>query len=65
MFKKIKYFFTGSYAEFKKVIWPSRQEVISHTLIVVIAVFVSMAIVAALDLGLYTLVQMIIDRKGV
>lgn len=65
MITKIKNFFTGSYAEFKKVIWPSRQEVITHTVIVVLAVFISMGIIAALDYGLFILVQMIIERKGV
>jgi preprotein translocase subunit SecE len=63
MFGKVKNFFTGSYAEFQKVIWPSRQEVISHTLIVVISIFIGMAIIAAIDYGLFTLVQMLIEGK--
>lgn len=66
MFTKIKNFFTGSYEEFKKVVWPSRQEVISHTIIVIISIFVSMAIIAAVDYGLFTLVQkVIIGNTGV
>ena len=65
MFKTIKNFFIGSYEEFKKVIWPSRQEVISHTVVVIISIFVAMAIVAAIDYGLFSLVQMIIEKNGV
>lgn len=60
MFTKIKNFFIGSYEEFRKVIWPSREELISHTIIVVISIFVAMAIIAAVDFGLFTLVQKLI-----
>lgn len=60
MFSKIKNFFIGSYEEFRKVIWPSRQELISHTVVVIISIFVAMAIVAAVDYGLFTLVQKLI-----
>lgn len=63
MFTKIKAFFIGSYAEFKKVIWPGRKQVISHTLIVLISMFVAMAITAVIDLGFFTLLGKIIERK--
>lgn len=64
MFIKIKNFFVGSYEEFRKVIWPSRAEVISHTIIVIISIFVAMAIIAAVDYGLFTLLQKIIIGNG-
>jgi preprotein translocase subunit SecE len=54
MFGKIKNFFLGSYEELQKVSWPSRKQVINHTLIVVITILVAMAIVAALDYVLFT-----------
>lgn len=63
MFGKIKFFFIGSYAEFKKVIWPSRKQVVSHTLIVLISMFVAMAITAVIDLGFFTLLGKLIERK--
>ena len=63
MFTRIKNFFTGSYDEFKKVVWPSRQTVISHTVIVIISMVVAMAIIAALDFGLFSLVQSLIERR--
>lgn len=63
MISSIKNFFLGSYAEFRKVVWPSRKVVVSHTIIVVIATAVAMALIAAADLGLFTLVQMLIQGK--
>lgn len=62
MIGKIKNFFAGSYEEFRKVIWPSKKEVISHTLIVIISIAVSMLIIALVDLGLFTIVQMLIEK---
>jgi len=64
MITKIKNFFIGSYEEFRKVIWPSRPELISHTIIVIISIFVAMAVVAAADYGLFTLVQKLILGNG-
>ena len=63
MIQKIKTFFIGSYEELKKVVWPSRKEVISHTIIVIISTAVSMAIIAAIDFGLFNLVQLMIQGK--
>ena len=65
MITKIKNFFIGSYLEFKKVVWPSRKEVTAHTLIVVISTLIAMAIIAAIDFGLFSLVQMLIQGKWV
>lgn len=63
MITKIKIFFTGSYSEFKKVIWPSRKQVISHTLIVIISIFVAMAIIAIIDAGFFYTIESLINRK--
>ena len=63
MFQKIKLFFVGSYEEFKKVVWPSRQMVISHTVIVIISIAIAMAIIALIDYGLFNLVQLLVERK--
>jgi len=45
--KKIIRFFKESYAELKKVTWPSREEVVSSTKVVLVSV-----ILIALALGL-------------
>jgi len=63
MFGAIKNYFTTSYQEMRKVIWPNRQEVTSHTIIVTLAIIVSMAIIAALDYGLFNLVQYLIYNR--
>jgi len=58
----IKNFFTGAYDELKKVVWPSRKEVTSHTIIVIVSIAVSMAIIALIDYGLFYLIQWLIYR---
>jgi len=63
MIQRIKNFFIGSFEELKKVVWPNRREVISHTIIVIVSTAVSMAIIAAIDFGLFNLVQLLIARK--
>lgn len=63
MFTRIKIFFTGSYDEFKKVVWPSRQTVISHTVIVIVSMVVAMVLIAILDFGLFNLVQILVERR--
>lgn len=65
MISKIKKFFIGSYEEFKKVIWPSRKEVISHTVIVLLSIIVSMSLIALIDYGLFSLVQSVLVGKGI
>ena len=62
MFGKIINYFTSSYEELKKVVWPSRKEVTSHTVIVVLSIVISMGVIAALDFGLFSLLQMLIYR---
>lgn len=61
MIEKIQNFFIGSYDELRKVIWPSRKVVINHTIMVIVAVVVSMAIIAFLDFGLFSAVQRLIN----
>jgi len=62
MFGKIINYFTSSFEELKKVVWPSRKEVTSHTIIVVLSILISMGIIAALDFGLFNLLQILIYK---
>lgn len=64
MFAKIINYFSSSFEELKKVVWPSRAEVTSHTIIVVLSIVVSMAIIALLDYGLFNLVEILIYKNG-
>jgi preprotein translocase SecE subunit len=49
-------FFREIVAELRKVIWPSRQELITYTIVVVIFVVIMVSIVAGLDIGFARLV---------
>ncbi len=64
MFQKIINYFTSSYQEMRKVIWPNRQTVISHTIIVVIAIATSMGIIAILDLGLLRILEILVYKRS-
>ena len=47
--KKIVQFFSESYAELKKVVWPSRGEVASSTRVVLISVVLFAAVLGVVD----------------
>ncbi|MFA7567988.1 MAG: preprotein translocase subunit SecE [Alkalispirochaeta sp.] len=47
--KKIIGFFQNSYAELKKVTWPSREEVASSTKVVLVSVMIFAAFLGFLD----------------
>ena len=61
MFSSIKNYFVTSYQEMRKVIWPNRQEVTSHTIIVILSIIISMAIIAAIDYGLFNVIEYLIN----
>ena len=63
MIGKIKNYFTSSYDEMRKVIWPNRQEVTNHTVIVIVSIVVSMGFIAAIDYGLFNLIQILINKN--
>jgi preprotein translocase subunit SecE len=43
-------------SEMRKVLWPSRNELVTYTIVVIVFVVVMISIVAGLDLGLAKLV---------
>ncbi len=47
--KKIVQFFKDSFAELKKVIWPSRSEVASSTKVVIISVVIFAIVLGLMD----------------
>jgi preprotein translocase SecE subunit len=49
--ESISRFFREIVAELRKVIWPSRQELITYTIVVVVFVVIMVSIVAGLDVG--------------
>ncbi len=50
-FGRIARFFREVVAELRKVIWPTRKELLTYTAVVVVFVTVMLAIVAVLDFG--------------
>lgn len=53
-------FFADSWAELKKVRWPSRKELTSYSLIVLVTVIVVTIYFWLLDIGISELVQLIV-----
>ncbi len=61
--RKIGRFFIESYQELRKVIWPSRNVVIRHTVVVIVVVGVTMLILSLVDIGLTKLIEIIITPQ--
>ncbi|MEK7096344.1 MAG: preprotein translocase subunit SecE [Patescibacteria group bacterium] len=57
----VKYFIE-SWGELSKVTWPTRKQIINHTVIVLASVIIAMGVTATLDYGLSSLVQLIVER---
>jgi preprotein translocase subunit SecE len=47
--KKIVQFFKDSYAELRKVVWPSREDVIASTKVVLVSTLVMAAVLGLID----------------
>ena len=47
--KRIFQFFTESYAELKKVVWPSREEVATSTKVVIVSTLIFGAVLGVVD----------------
>ena len=56
---KVVLFFKESYAELKKVVWPSRQEVVSSTWIVIISTLIFAGVLGLVDFLLIILMDVI------
>lgn len=55
--EKLKHFFHEVRLEMKKVTWPTRQEVINTTIVVIVAVFFFGFFLFATDIGLTYLIE--------
>jgi len=62
--KQIITYFKGVWSELKKVTWPTRTDVIAHTIIVIVSAGVAISVTFGIDAGLYKLVQIIIQSKS-
>lgn len=59
--KKIRDYFLGVWKELSKVSWPSRNTVISHSLVVIISALAVMLFVSVLDYGLSSLIEYLLS----
>ena len=59
-FTAIGSFFADSWSELKKVKWPSRKELISYTIVVVITVAIVTVYFMGLDYGFKSLTELIL-----
>jgi preprotein translocase subunit SecE len=57
---RLREFFKEVAAEFRRVNWPSRQEVASSTVVVLVVVFVLSMYLGAVDVALSRLVEVIL-----
>ena len=57
--KKIIQFFKESYAELKKVTWPSREEVISSTKVVIVSITIIAIALGIVDFLLFKGIDLI------
>ncbi len=57
--KKIIRFFKESFAELKKVTWPSREEVASSTKVVLVSVLLIALVLGLLDFLIFTGIDLI------
>jgi len=62
--KSFTSYFQGVWSELKKVSWPTRQEVIDHTIIVLVSAGIAIGITALVDFGLTKLVEFIIQNRA-
>ncbi|MEP6696927.1 MAG: preprotein translocase subunit SecE [Pseudonocardiales bacterium] len=58
-FRRLARFYREVVAELRKVIWPTRRELVTYTTVVVVFVSIIVAIVAGLDLGFAKLVLIV------
>ncbi len=58
---RVKKWFKGLKAEFKKIVWPDRDSVVKQTIAVIVITIILSLIIALLDLGVKNLVDLIMN----
>jgi len=61
--KSIVKYFNSIWQELKKISWPSKSTIISHTVIVLVSSLAAMAVVSAIDYGLSKVVEYFVSLK--
>ncbi|MBD3372845.1 MAG: preprotein translocase subunit SecE [Candidatus Coatesbacteria bacterium] len=63
MFDKTKRFFRETWVELSKVTWPSRREVVSSTMVILVMCLVMAVLIGAFDFGLSKLIDWILSWR--
>ena len=61
---RIKRWWKGLKAEFRKVVWPDRESVVKETAAVIVITIILSLIIAVLDLGVKNLIDLILSIRG-
>lgn len=61
IFSRIAKYFRDARGEFKKIVWPSRQQVMNNTGVVLVVVLVCGVFIFGLDYGLGVLMRWILN----
>lgn len=56
-------YFRDSWAELKKVKWPTRTEIINNTIAVIVSAAIATVLVGAIDYGLSVLIQYLVENN--
>ncbi len=64
MFDKVKKFFNDVYVELQKVAWPSREELMGSTAVVIIMSVIMAAFVGVVDKTLNMIVNIMLKLAG-
>lgn len=62
IFKRIARYFRDLRSEFKKIVWPSKKQVLNNTLVVIAVVVIVGAFIAGLDSVLTLLVNLMLNQ---
>ena len=63
MFKKIGRFLRETWVELSKVTWPSRREVVSSTLVILVMCAIMAVIIGVFDFGLTKFIDWILSLR--
>ena len=61
MWQSLTKYLKGSLDELKKVTWPTREEVVRYSIIVILSTLVSIGVLVAVDYGLSELVDWLVS----
>lgn len=59
---KIKKFFKDLKSEVKKIVWPTKKQVVNNTGVVLVAMAITALFIGGVDLGLKSLLDLILKR---